>query len=215
MLKARDKVEEFLYEALHLSDPETRNQFNELLKNEDYYNTLRPKMGNFKGHLCEIAHHTVKFDELEAQGLIKDLRKHPYGQKSAPDHSFVFEGTEYWVEDKNCSDLSYSKAEEGYVDVRNYKHSYRTLSSDHKDLYYDPEADIEGQPIILAVGLLPQTNKFEWRYCFFYDLPRHSKYPDKVASNLNRIPIDVSTQEAVDSIWSDNVVGLIRKRGLK
>jgi hypothetical protein len=164
---------------------------------------LLPKLGNFKGHLCEAVHH----DRLKEMASLEKVVKHPNGAQKAPDHKFESDSSLCWLEDKNCLSVPTKRAaKEGCVSLRNYKHSYRNVeNSGTADLYYE-RPDETDQKHILAVCLYPQTKRFEWRYCFYRDLPPHPKHPDRVASAL-KIPICPPK----DSPWATNLESLLKE----
>ena len=189
-----------LMEEFGCNDPEVFNELVDTLllhKKE-----LLPKLGNFKGHLCEAVHH----ERLKKMSTLEEAVKHPNGQKEAPDHKFESDSSLYWLEDKNCSSTSYAQVQKGRVSLRNYKHSYRNVeNSGTADLYYE-RPDETDKKHILAVCLYPQTKIFEWRYCFYRDLPSHPKHPGRVASAL-KIPIYPDK----DSPWVTDLEGLLKE----
>jgi hypothetical protein len=169
---------------------------------KEHSSVLIPKLGNFKGHLCEAVHYERlrKIDGFE-------VIKHPNGQKESPDIQIKFGDKTFWIEDKNCSSTSYSQIKEGKVSLRNYKHSYRNsgVNNSTANLYYE-RPETPGVEYILAVCLFPQTKKLEWRYALYSDLPAHSKHPGRIASAL-KIPIDPEP----DDIWKPSIEILIKK----
>ena len=190
-----------LMEEFGCNEPEVFNELVDtlLLHKEE----LLPKLGNFKGHLCEAVHH----DRLKEMASLEKVVKHPNGQKEAPDHKFESDSSLYWLEDKNCKRVpAKGAAKEGCVSLSNYKHSYRNVeNSSPADLYYRLPDETDKR-FILAVCLYPQTKIFEWRYCFYRDLPLHPKHPERVASAL-KIPICPTK----DSPWATNLESLLKE----
>jgi len=197
------KVWKLLKEEFGFNDPAVLAEFiKTLLRHKE---TLLPKLGIWKGHLCEAAHH----ERLKEMAALEEVVKHPNGQKEAPDHKFESNGSLYWLEDKNCKrTLTKKAAKMGCVDLANYKHSYRRSGLPVSELYYKmPDESAPGcKKHILAVGLYPQTKRFEWRYCFYRDLPLHPDHPGYVASALK---IPVCPDE--DSEWCTSIEELLKR----
>ena len=191
-------IENFFIDAFHLSDPQVVEQIKNAIASHS--NILMPKLGNFKGHLCEAIH----FDKLKKISKINNVVKHPNGQKESPDLQFEHKEKIYWVEDINCSSRSYSSINEGCVSLRNYKHSYRNSGALGTEALYYEMPSHKDEIHILAVCLYPQTKKFEWRYSLFSSLPIHEKHENRLASNL-KIPIEPSDS----SIWFKNIEDLL------